>query len=154
MLIFKPLSKTDLPLKVKWLNNKKANVFVLDKIGEETTMEKEEKWFENYQRDENKVFFTIIFNNKPIGFMGLTKDSKNNGEASLFIMIGEDDFRGKGFGNKSLTYLVNYAFQNLNLNRLTAGINKKNIASIQLGKALGFEIISENEEELSFALNR
>ena len=154
MLSFKPHSKKDIQLRLKWLNNKKANIFAVDDPNSETTYEKEEKWFESFEKNENKKFFTIYFDDKPIGFMGLTIKKDSNNEAGLFIMIGEDDFRGKGYGKESLQYLINYAFKTLNLNKLTAEVNKKNIASIQLNKSLGFEITGESDNELKFALNK
>ena len=154
MLIFKPHSIGDIPLRVKWLNNKKANIFAIDDPDAETTFEKEKKWFESYQKNKSKKFFTIFFDDSPIGFMGLTINKSNNKEAGLFIMIGEDSFRGKGYGKESLKYLINYAFKTLKLDRLIAEVNKKNIASIKLNKSLNFATTGEDGKEIKFALNK
>ena len=154
MITFKPHSREDAPLRVKWLNNKKANIFAVDDPNQTTNLEKENKWFDNYEKNENKKFFTIYHNTTPIGFMGLTKVDKNKKEANLFIMIGEDAFRKKGYGKISLQYLIDYAFNTLNLNRLIAEVNKKNTASIQLNKSLNFKISDYSGNELKFFLNK
>ena len=43
MISFKPHSREDIPLRVKWLNNKKANVCAIDSPEVATNLEKETK---------------------------------------------------------------------------------------------------------------
>ncbi|MFA5644234.1 MAG: hypothetical protein WC928_01750 [Patescibacteria group bacterium] len=60
--------KIDIPYRLRWLNNPKVNRYIGDKLGEKTTLKEQEKWFKNYQKDKNKKFFTIFFDNKPVGW--------------------------------------------------------------------------------------
>jgi RimJ/RimL family protein N-acetyltransferase len=154
MLTFLPHTRQDVPLRVKWLNNKKANVYAIDSPSMSTTLKKQEEWFDDYENNINKKFFTIYHDSKPIGFMGLTIINKEKKDASLFIMIGEDNFRGKGYGKIALQYLIDYGFNTLGLNRLIAEVNKKNDASIELNKSLHFKIFDEDETELKMCLTR
>ncbi|MBU0647685.1 GNAT family N-acetyltransferase, partial [Patescibacteria group bacterium] len=105
--IRKHLAK-DIPYRVKWLNNPQVNKYIGDEIGQKTTLKKQKEWFKNYQKTKNKKFFTICDNSKPIGFMGLSSVSAKNKNADLFIAIGEDDYRGRGFGRAAMQWLIDY----------------------------------------------
>lgn len=48
------------------------------------------------------------------------------------------DFWGQGYMNEALTLLINYAFGSLNLNRLEADVDPRNIASTKTLLRLGF----------------
>ncbi|MFH1030707.1 MAG: hypothetical protein V1770_05625 [bacterium] len=53
---FRPHKREDIPYRVKWFNNPKANRFVCDLENPKTTFKKEAKWFDNYQKDKNNFF--------------------------------------------------------------------------------------------------
>lgn len=154
MLSFRPHTRQDIPLRVKWLNNKKISSYVVDDVSTPTDTKKEEKWFDNYEKNSNKTFFTICNDGVPIGFMGLTIDDKRKKNARIFIMIGEDKYRGKGFGKIALKYLIGHAFENLGLKYLSLEVDKHNIAGIRLYKSFNFEVISDDSKKIQMMLNR
>lgn len=132
--------KIDIPLRVKWLNNKKANMFIGDKLGKKTNFKEQTKWFSDYQKNKNKIFFTIMDDKKPIGFMGFSNINKINKSADIFIMIGEDNYRGKGIGESAMRYLLDYGFGKLKLHKITLGVIENNKSALGLYKKLGFRI--------------
>ena len=67
-------------------------------------------------------------------------DPKNN-RAGIGILIKNSEDRAQGFGAEALELLINFAFQQLNLNQLFANINPENIASMGLFAKFGFENI-------------
>lgn len=148
MLKIKPHSKRDIPLRVKWLNNPLVSVFVSDEPTKKTTLKKETTWFNAYKKNKHKIFFTIYSDKTPIGFMGLSNISATNKNADLFIAIGEDDYRGKGFGKSGLEWLIDYAFQKLKLNKVNLGVIDDNIPAIKLYEKVGFRIEGEMKEEV------
>lgn len=147
--ITKHLAK-DIPYRVKWLNNPKVNKYIGDTISQTTTLAKQKKWFANYQKDKNKHFFTICDGNKPIGFMGLSNINKQNKNADLFIAIGDDDYRGKGYGKEAMKWLIAYGFNKLKLHKINLGVIKDNTASVKLYQKLGFKIEGEMKDEVYY----
>lgn len=152
MLSFRSHSRNDIPSRVKWLNNFKAVEFALDNPNKKTDLAEQTKWFDGYEKNPKKIFFTILYDQIPIGFMGLSDIDLSNKSANLFILIGEDDFRGKGLGKKSMEYLINFSFSELKLKQLDLEVSIKNTAAINLYTKLGFFEKSRNEKEIVFRL--
>lgn len=140
--------KIDIPLRVKWLNNPLANKYIGDELGKRTTIKKQEKWFKNYQKDSSKKFFTILFNKKPVGLIGLSNISKQNRNADLFIVIGEDDYRGKGIAKEAMKWILDYGFNKLELHKINLGVIEDNKVAVNLYKRLGFKIEGKMIDEV------
>ena len=151
MLKIREHTKKDMPLRVKWLNNPKVNKLIGDEPGKRTNLQKQKEWFKNYEKDKTKKFFTICDDETPIGIVGLSNISKNNRNADLFIAIGEDAYRGQGFGKKALNWIVDFAFEKLKLNKINLGVFEENKTAINLYKSFGFEIEGFMKEEVYFA---
>lgn len=149
MITIKPHSRKDIPLRVKWLNNPLVSVYVGDEPNKKTSLKKESDWFDSYNKNKQKKFFTIYTNKTPIGFMGLSNISVINRNADIFIAIGEDEYRGKGFGKLSLEWLINYAFKKLKLHKINLGVIDANVPAINLYKKIGFSVEGEMKEEVS-----
>lgn len=154
MINFREHDRSDIPHRVKWLNNQKATFFAVDDPSHIVTEEEQSKWFNDYERNPAKKFFTILDNDKPIGFMGLSHIDNNEGSAEVFILIGEDEYRGKGIGKLATRYLINNAFEETNLSGLTLQVNKQNIPAIRLYESLGFQKTGESETEINMQLLR
>ncbi|MDO9581445.1 MAG: GNAT family N-acetyltransferase [Bacteroidales bacterium] len=139
MIKFRNHKREDIQYRVQWLNNPKANIFIGEK-NSKTTRTKQSKWFDDYEKNKNKKFFTICDENKPIGFMGLSHIDKVSKKAEVFIIIGDDNYRGKGYGKKSLKYLINYGFNMLRLEKIYLGVYEKNKSAIFSYKSVGFKV--------------
>ena len=153
MITFKPHSREEIPLRIKWLNNRLANKYAIEDPDHSTDLKEQTKWFNDLENNPAKKFFTIFSGNEPIGFMGLSRIDQPKGTGELFIMIGEDAYRGKGIGKISMKYLIDYACKELKLNKILLEVNKNNSSAISLYKSLGFKenkpIGDEIEMELS-----
>lgn len=149
MIKIRKISEKDIPYRVKWLSDPEVNKYIGDTIGgQKTTLKKEKEWFDNYVKAKNKQFFTICDDSKPIGFMGLSNINKTNKNADLFIAIGENDYRGKGFGRKAMEWLIDYGFNSLKLHKINLGVIKDNAPAVNLYKSLGFVTEGEMRDEL------
>ncbi|MFH0856473.1 MAG: GNAT family protein [bacterium] len=135
---FRLHKRSDILYRVKWFNNSKVNRYVCDLSNPKTTLKKETKWFNDYQKDKNKIFFTILDGKIPIGCIGLSNINKQNKNAEAFIIIGEDDYRGKGVGKLAMQYLINYGFSNLKLHKITLGVSVNNKPAVKCYKSVGF----------------
>ncbi|MEI6553307.1 MAG: GNAT family protein [bacterium] len=157
MIKFTPHTRADIPLRIKWLNDRNTTLHAISNPENDTTEELQNKWFDDYEEKlahGEKKFFTIFSDETPIGFMGLSNINTETKDAKIFILIGEDEYRGKGIGNQSVSFLINYAFNDLHLNALNLDVNKLNIPAINLYKNLGFKETGEDGENKEFWLMR
>jgi len=60
--------------------------------------------------------------------------------ASLGILIGDSAYRGQGYGQEAIELLLQHAFIQLGLNKVTAGAYDDHVACLELFKRLGFSI--------------
>lgn len=150
MINFKPHSRKDIIHRINWLNDPEANLYIGDQTS--TNLDEQNEWFDRYEKDKNKIFFTIYDDDSPIGFMGLSNINNPKGEAGLFIMIGEKEYRGKGVGRVCLQYLIDYASQKLKLARLTLEVLKDNLQAIRLYQKIGFLTEKQSETEIFMSL--
>lgn len=102
----------------------------------------QEKWFERYCVDSTQIIFTIIHNedNCIIGTIGLSHIDHFHQRAELGTLIGNKEYWGKGIATEALELLLDYAFKNLNLNKVYSHILTDNIGSIKKNQKLGFLI--------------
>ena len=147
MINFRPHQRTDISYRVKWLNNKNATAYAIDDPNHEATIAEQEDWFNHY-----KTFFTICDDQNPIGFMGLSSIDLEKKTGNVFIMIGEDEYRGKGIGNATLDFLLSSASKELGLTALTLEVNKLNEPAIRLYKSHGFRQIENLGKEIAMRL--
>jgi RimJ/RimL family protein N-acetyltransferase len=148
MFNVKPHSSKDIPLRVCWLNNPRVSVYVGDSPNQKTNLTKESKWFASYQKNKQKKFFTIYVGKTPIGFMGLSNINLKNRNADIFIAIGEDEYRGRGFGKLGLEWLISYGFTKLKLHKINLGVIDTNVSAIKLYKKIGFKVEGRMKDEV------
>lgn len=119
-------------------------------LKKKTSLKKQKKRFERYQKDKNKKFFTVCHEDNPIGVVGISNISKENKNADLFIMIGEDNYRGKGIWRLSMKRIIAYGFNTLKLHKLSLWVIEKNIPAVKLYQSLGFITEGNMKDEVYF----
>ena len=93
--------------------------------------------------------FVIDWQGKAIGCIDLYEYNFKRQNAGVGIVILKQ-YRRKGFAKQSLTLLIKYAWEKLDLKQLYTGIFSGNKASLALFQPLGFEMIRQN----NYVLNR
>ena len=99
-----------------------------------------EEWYKNLSVN-SKELRTVIEtkDHGTIGAVMLTDIDWKNRTALFHIKIKSDsDIRGKGYGTKAAKAIINYAFEQLNLNLIYSHIIEYNIASQRLHEKCGF----------------
>lgn len=150
MISLRPHTREDIPLRIKWLNNKNANTFLTDDPNHATDTKEQNEWFDRYEADANKKFYTILVDGTPIGFTGLSNINTDSKSASVFIVIGEDDFRGKGNGGTILDLLLTEG-RKLGVETFTLDVFKKNIPAVRLYTNAGF-VKTEEIDDLMISM--
>ncbi|EOQ86950.1 acetyltransferase (GNAT) domain protein [Leptospira yanagawae serovar Saopaulo str. Sao Paulo = ATCC 700523] len=87
-----------------------------------------------------KIFSVIDSDNSDlIGHCQLTIDQSNESAHISRILVGNENFRGKGIGRQIITNLLEITFLKLNLNRVTLNVYDFNVTAIDCYKKTGFK---------------
>ncbi len=91
-------------------------------------------------RPLDRVGFAIrtLADDRLIGLIGLYVISWVNREAFMGIQIGERDYWGKGYGTDALRVLLRYAFDELNLDRISLSVLEGNERAMRSYEKCGF----------------
>lgn len=135
-----PITIEDTDLVVKWRNNPKVQSNFI--FREQFTNDMHENWIKNMV-EKNKVCQFIIvecLSKKKIGSVYLRDINMLHKNAEFGIFIGEDKFRGIGYGTEATKLIIEYAFRNLNLHRVFLRVFEENQQAINSYKKSGFNI--------------
>lgn len=122
------------------------------------SLEKVAKIRDEIEEADDMAHF-LIFDKKtgkPIGDTDLRdiKLGKRVKKAESAIMIGEPEYREKGYSTEALTLMLDYGFKNFGLNKVTAPVLYFNKPSIGLYKKLGFSKKRRKGRDIIFELKR
>ncbi len=68
----------------------------------------------------------------------------------MFIVIGEDSYRGKRIGEIAMKWIIDYGFKELKLHKINLGVIKDNIPAVKLYQSLGFIIEGKMKDEVCY----
>ena len=73
-----------------------------------------------------------------IGHCGLHGGNAESRHAELGIMIGEKEYWGRGFGTETMLTLLRFAFEQMNLHKVSLGVFEFNERGLAMYTKLGF----------------
>jgi RimJ/RimL family protein N-acetyltransferase len=91
--------------------------------------------------DANKwIEFMVrrLADDRLIGFVGLYWINPSQGEAFMGVGVGEEDLWGKGYGTDAIRLMLNYAFSELNLRRISLELFEYNQRALRSYQKVGF----------------
>ncbi|MDO8471906.1 MAG: GNAT family N-acetyltransferase [bacterium] len=148
-ITYRPHTSDLIEMRVKWLNDPAVN----QHLGSSPTNQAKQKiWFEQYEQDESKHFFTILADSQPIGVVGLMKSDLTRKTAEAFVMIGEAEYRGRGLGVAAIEYIKQYA-TGIGLTSLYLGVHQENQAAIHAYQSAGFAFNPAKDDAEWLAMN-
>ena len=136
-------------LYAKWKNDPVVRRYARNVIPR--TLDEQKKRSESgQQKFKDHINFEIWHkkDKKPIGRIGLGWIDWVNGWANAYIWIGEKDYWGKNIATEATELLIDYAFKELNLNKLHGGVAIENIGSWSVAEKLGFVLEGVEREEM------
>jgi len=129
---------------VNWQRDSEYHRFLDTEPARMTSEKRLKEWLEKRNEDGFKPdghFFSVrtLAEDKLIGFFGLWLDLINN-EAWIGIGIGERYFWGKGYGTDMMKLALQYAFTELNVNRVSLGLMDYNPRALRAYEKAGFRL--------------
>ncbi len=134
------LKRSDIESLLRWFNDSEVIHYVNFHLP--MTEMTEEKYIENVAMSSTDVVFIIEAlddDNKLIGTMGLHGINPKDQNGSFGIVIGEKSHWGKGYGTEATQLIIEYAFHQLNLHRISANVLAYNERSLRMLNNLGFQ---------------
>ena len=136
-ITLRALELEDLSLLQKWANDPEIQ-YMLGSWHFPTNMNDQQKWFSNLSCNSNNQRFMIINEaNLPIGMANLVNINFKDGNAEHGLLL-DKQYQGKGYGSDVVQTIMNYAFNELRLNRLETTIISINEPSLNLFKKCGW----------------
>lgn len=146
---FIPHNSEYINLYVKWINNPKVRKYAREIVP--IRVDDAKKWFEESERGTPDYIGFLIWHKKdkkPIGIIGLGLIDWINGWANVGLSIGEFAYWNKGIATETTKLIIEYAFNELNLNKLQGCAAVENIGSWSVAEKLGFKFEGIGKQEM------
>jgi UDP-4-amino-4,6-dideoxy-N-acetyl-beta-L-altrosamine N-acetyltransferase len=142
----KKIGKKDLSILISWRNKEGIRDFNTQFML--LNLELQKKWFMHIKKNNEKEMFIIMYNDKPVGVCGLINIDKNNHNAQIAIIIGEEKNHGKGIGKSVMKKLLKIGFEKFNLHRISAEVFEFNNTSQKFFESLDFKYEYTEKDKL------
>ncbi|MFH1310752.1 MAG: GNAT family protein [Candidatus Omnitrophota bacterium] len=132
-------TKDDLTNYLRWMNDSDIVRFTESK-GKSYSQEDLNDYISAMSNDKNHFFGVYLNNdNRHIGNIKLGDINIVHKRADIGLIIGEKDLWGQGFGTEAIELLIAYAFKELNLRKVVAGMYADNLGSYKAFLKSGFK---------------
>lgn len=126
---------------VRWMNDPVTNRFLESRL-QEQTLESVREFVRSRQDSHQDYLFGIFIEGSDVhaGNIKIGPISAYHRRADVGLLIGEERFRGKGFAQHAIRLAMRFAFNELGLNKLTAGMYAPNEASFRAFTRAGWTL--------------
>jgi len=90
-------------------------------------------------------FFTAIVDDEIIGTVELGFINYKKKECKICRFLIGEKFRNKGYGAEILKFLINYSFNELNMNKVLLHVSSNNVGAKKCYEKVGFKVIEEKK---------
>ena len=142
---FPSLNKVEFYLILAWRNNPNIASFMKN---QNVSLEEHAAFFDALKNQKTKKYFLVFDEDEPLGVIHFIDICKQSCEFGLYA-----NPYLKGKGQILMNTLKNYAFETLNVRKITACVFKNNQRALSLYLKNGFEINKEDEQMLYLQLN-
>ena len=113
-----------------WVNNNRTRLFL--SAPRPCSLSFEEEWIRGNNKNEG-IHWMIYVDGTHVGGVGLHQISEEHGHAELGLMIGDQDYWGKGIAQVITVAVMEYAFENL----IPGGLHKIAVQALVSDDGLG-----------------
>lgn len=149
-LLLREVRESDLNASyVSWLNDSEVNSFLETRFVPQS-IESIRSYWQNHRDAVNSPWFAIelIESNQHIGNIKLGPIDWVHRRADVSLFIGDKASWGKGYASEAIFLMSKWAFDQLDLYKLSAGIYSTNIGSRRAFEKAGFALEATLKDEL------
>ena len=136
----RPLEKGDAPVITPWFNDAEVTRFLLRV--RPMSVAAEEAFIAGVNADPMEMILGVVVRetDRLIGTTALHKTDIRNRHTMFGIVLGDKAAWGKGYGTEVTRLMVRYAFETLNLNRVSLHVFENNPRGVRAYEKAGFRI--------------
>ncbi|SFT90692.1 Protein N-acetyltransferase, RimJ/RimL family [Pseudoalteromonas sp. DSM 26666] len=141
LIYLNSLTLEDVSLKyLSWLNNPQVNQFLETRF-ETQSIESISDYIQKSLNTNNEYLFAIrtIEGNEHIGNIKLGPINNNHKIGDISLFIGDTNFWGKGVAVEAINTITKFAFEQLDLYKISAGAYAENTASTKAFIKAGYK---------------
>lgn len=133
--------KNEMKLVKELINRSEIKKYLSPGVPFPYTLEDEMKFYENISANNDTYTFAIEVKetSEYIGGCGINAVDWKNSTATVGIFIGKDDYLSKGYGTDAMKVLVNFIFNEMNINKVKLEVYSFNIRAIKCYEKIGFK---------------
>jgi hypothetical protein len=139
------ITENDLETIRQWRNDKSVVKHML--YQKKITKQEQKAWYQNLDKTQNLYF---IYNHQGVIHLKNIDWTLKEAEAGIFTTHQEHSF----INIASIITLMDFAFEVICMNQLHAKVNKASIANITMNLQLGYQITSNEDNQLMMTCNR
>ena len=138
-----------------WLRDVENNSFI-QSARVDYGLDELSRFIDSANRDEFSLLFGIFLNvdGKFIGTLKVAPIDPRLSEAWLGLMIGDPKYRGLGYGRESLSAVLAFLFQDLEISTVFLGVSLDNLPAISLYKNLGFTEVNNKDGKIVMKIEK
>jgi RimJ/RimL family protein N-acetyltransferase len=136
---------------LSWLRDTQSNAFI-QSARADFSLRELVHFIKNTNSDDNALLFGIFLNGVEEDFIGTLKVQPidfSERTAWLGIMIGNPEFRGRGYGREAMQEVLKFLFKSLKLKEVFLGVDLENFDAIALYESLGFSEHFREEKSMT-----
>jgi RimJ/RimL family protein N-acetyltransferase len=122
----------------RWVENKESVKYSLSAFSPSRDRDWIRDYIKSLLRNDKTWNRVIVCDRRNIGYCGLSDVSPNNRSAEFYILIGDDEYWGKGIGTKAGCEVLNYGFSQVGLHRIWLTVSSINMGAIRSYKKQGY----------------
>ena len=147
-VVLRKFTESDIDSKIKWINDDENNQYLHYDIP--LVYDKTLAWYDKVKDDKNRYDAVIEYNNIPVGVLGLINIDENKKKAEYYITIGEKDYKGRGIATIATKKIVEYGFNNYNIEKIWLCVDADNSIARKLYNKVGFELEGVLRKDIYF----
>lgn len=130
----------------EWFTDINTAIGLGDAAGNYSIERTKEFFGKSYSSQANHFSIVDLKEDKLIGFCWLKEICSIDRSTELAILIGDENFRSKGYGVEAMQLIVDYCFNILNLHNVMVVVYSHNDKAIQMYKKVGFKEFGRRRE--------
>lgn len=133
--------KEDIPLRLSYINDPEVLKYLEPGIPYPVTLNEELRWFDSISAFKDTYRFAVetVSDSNYIGDCGINSIDWKNSNAGVSIFIGNDTYRGKGYGTEAMHLLMDFVFSQMSINKIRLQVYSFNERAIRSYEKCGFK---------------
>lgn len=145
LVSLRDFNEDDIRLKIEWINNPNNNQYLHYDIPIE--YEKTLCWFRE-KDNAHRIDCIIEYDGIPVGVIGLLSIDSVSRKAEYYITVGNTAYKRKGIATKATLLILEYAFEDLVLNKVYLTVDADNEIACRLYEKVGMSCEGLFREDL------